>query len=523
MKRLLLLAAILPAWALAAVDTQLSVGCGETYEVEAVADEGFRFVRWSDGETANPRVVTAMEDKTFEAVFEQIASETVIIANGESQNLSDLDQAGTQFVPAVTIEPGGELNVDDATVHIGELVIVSDGTQSGQVHHGAEGINADHIYLEYILNPCGEIASPNRWYAISMPFEVDIETGISRTCDNKTLVSGTDFLIKEYKGGLRALLGKGWANKLNGSLNAGQFYMIGIDGTCNRWRFEKKAGQPYEGDTHVGYNEYESSNPLDMGWNGLGNTMLEYMYMNMGLSGIEYIVTYDNCYGKYETHLIAEINLFVGQPFFIQVSGGGYFDLFASTTLGMPALHAQRDAKPLMHFTLTDENQSTGTDHMYLTMHEDAVPSYTIGRDVARMSTTCTTAAQLWTTMADGTQLSAHGIELPATSTTVGLELFAPAAGEYLFAMDTRDMEDYDVELLYNGTWVATLDEQPVTLDLNAGTNSGYALRITRQNAPTGVGNVQSDKVQSTKVLIDHHLYILQGEHMYDAQGNQVK
>lgn len=43
------------------------------------------------------------------------------------------------------------------------------------------------------------------------------------------------------------------------------------------------------------------------------------------------------------------------------------------------------------------------------------------------------------------------------------------------------------------------------------------------QNAATGIGNVQGDEVQSTKVLINGELFILRGEKMYDATGRMVK
>ena len=70
-------------------------------------------------------------------------------------------------------------------------------------------------------------------------------------------------------------------------------------------------------------------------------------------------------------------------------------------------------------------------------------------------------------------------------------------------------------------------------LNMNAvGTFSGGApapgrRRITMdvhgQNAATGIGNVQGDEVQSTKVLINGELFILRGEKMYDATGRMVK
>lgn len=519
MKRIIqLLCLLLPLSAFALSDSQLAIDCGKQYKITATPQEGYRFVRWTDGETDNPRTLTALDNRTFAAVFEKIETGTIVIDNGEDVDLEDI--LGDN--PDIIIEPGGELNINASGISIGALIISADGVHSGEVHHGELPISAQHIYLEYILNPWGTTANPNRWYAFAVPFEVDLNGGISRTCDSKPLVSGTDFLILEYNGLLRALQGKGWSKKLTGSLEPGNFYMIGIDGNCNRWRFEKKAGQPVQGSAHVTYDEYYSSNPLDKGWNGMGNTQLEYSGMNMGASGITYMVTYNNRYGKYETHRIDEMNLFVGQPFFIQTAGEGSFDFHHYGPSHMPALYATQATTPMMHFTLTDETQSTGTDHMYLTLHEGAVPTYTIGRDVARMSTDCKTAAQLWCTMLDGTQLSAHGISIPETEISVNIELFAPAAGEYSLDLDTRSMDCYEVELLHNGVLEATFGAQPVTLNLNAGTNSGYSLRISRK-APTSLEGVQNDKAQSTKVLIDGHLYILRAGHMYDAQGKKVQ
>lgn len=491
----------------------------------AVDQDGYLYMRFYSnvaGQMTLTSTAPAEVDPEPDPDPEPEPAVSYVIADGESKNLSELDPAGTKSVTQIIVQPGGQLNVDDASIQIEELIIETNGSKSGQVHNGTN-LHAQHVYLEYILTSCDAVASPSRWYAISVPFEVEINGGISRTCDDKTLVSGTDFLIKQYSGASRASQGKGWSNKTTGSLNAGQFYMLGIDGTCNRWRFEKKAGQPYEGGTHVAYSEYTSSNPLNEGWNGLANTMLEYMRMNMGLSGIDYIVLYNNCSGGYVTRLIEEINLCAGQPFFIQTAANGYFDFFfGSSPADMPARYASaQTTTPLMHFTLTDVTQSTG-DHMYLTLHEDAVPAYTIGRDVARMTTDCKTAAQLWCTMSDGTQLSAHGIEMPVVATTVNIELFAPAAGEYSLDLSTRSMDGYEVELMHNDERVATLDAQPVTLALNAGTNSGYSLRISRK-APTGLGEAQSDKAQSTKVVENGVLYIIRDGVRYNAQGQRVK
>lgn len=44
-----------------------------------------------------------------------------------------------------------------------------------------------------------------------------------------------------------------------------------------------------------------------------------------------------------------------------------------------------------------------------------------------------------------------------------------------------------------------------------------------KNNAPTGIENIQGDEIQSTKVLIDGTLYILRNGNMYDVTGKLVK
>lgn len=522
MKRIMqLLLALLPIGVLAA-NVQQKIDCGSEFQVKAVEHEGFRFVRWSDGNTDNPRTVTAMQDMTFAAVFERIEepqNDTTFIHNGETPDIGGITD------PNIVIEPGGQLDINSEDFRLGVITIVTTGGQSGQIHN-AENLANWRIFMEYKLNPLGSTASPNMWYAFAVPFEVDIENGISRAYGKKSHVPGVDFQILEYDGWLRATTGKGWVKKNTGTLAPGTFYMIGIEGNCNRWLFEKKSDADIQGDSHVNLNQYfagNSDNGKHNGWNGKGNSRLE--YSEMDLTGIaDFLYLYNNEFGKFELTAAAGVELCVGQPFFVQASADASFDFVHNGgSLPMPALRAPQSAKPQMHFTFTSNRMHVGTDHMYVTMHEDAAATYTIGRDVARMSMNCKTAAQLWCLSADGTELAAHDIALPETETVIPLGLFAPKDGEYLLNMSERATDDFEVELLYNGASAATLFvDQPLALELKAGTTSDYSLRI-RRRMPTGIEAVLRDDVQCTKVMIDNHLYILQGAHIFDAQGKVVK
>jgi hypothetical protein len=49
------------------------------------------------------------------------------------------------------------------------------------------------------------------------------------------------------------------------------------------------------------------------------------------------------------------------------------------------------------------------------------------------------------------------------------------------------------------------------------------SMGVQSEQTATGVGNVQGDNVQCTKVLINGQLFILRGEKMFDATGRLVK
>ena len=75
-----------------------------------------------------------------------------------------------------------------------------------------------------------------------------------------------------------------------------------------------------------------------------------------------------------------------------------------------------------------------------------------------------------------------------------------------------------------NRAWVVLDDNVSTISTSNPAPGRRYiTMEAHGQNAATGIGNVQGDEVQSTKVLINGQLFILRGEKMYDATGRMVK
>ena len=57
---------------------------GSSVELSATANEGYRFVRWTDGNTSNPRTITVTGDATYIATFEEIPTYTITVESSNS-------------------------------------------------------------------------------------------------------------------------------------------------------------------------------------------------------------------------------------------------------------------------------------------------------------------------------------------------------------------------------------------------------------------------------------------------------
>jgi hypothetical protein len=68
--------------------------------IEAIANQGYRFVQWNNGNTDNPRNITVMQDTTFTAIFES----TIGITNKEMSTISVYPNPATDNINIILPE-----------------------------------------------------------------------------------------------------------------------------------------------------------------------------------------------------------------------------------------------------------------------------------------------------------------------------------------------------------------------------------------------------------------------------------
>ena len=211
-------------------------------------------------------------------------------------------------------------------------------------------------------------------------------------------------------------------------------------------------------------------------------------------------------------------SLAIGTAFMVQEAG--------TMTLGQAtnALLSPRRAASVQQLTaiqIASEGQPF-SDQLFISADETAGQGYTQGADVAKAGNIGNVnVPQIWTN-AYNSKLCAHEAQLINGEAQYDLSLYAPANGTYtLTSMNIPD--GYTLYLTQNGNRIWDLSESYV-LDLTKGTATEYGLLLVENyNAPTGVEQVQGDKVQGTKVLRNGILYILRNGKVFNAQGARVE
>jgi len=459
-------------------------------------------------------IVVVTEAATYTATY---SSQLNNVAVTGDQDLADLPVGENTHI---TVDEDGNLTVSEPTT-IGTITVTVNGDEASEIT-GVENLTVTNAEMILRLEPNKANATQNKWYAFGVPFEVEVSGGIYAQGSASLAIYNSAFVLDEYDGSLRASTQQGWKRVASSAvLQPGVLYMIAVGSTTNEWRFVKRASASLTEQTSLSVAAYPSAiGAHHAGWNGLANTL--FRDASVALDGVQYITTYNNEQSVYEVQPIAEATLAMAKPFFVQVPQAGTLHLTAQPAgVAARSLMAADEQSPSCVLSLSSANF---TDRAYITAQVGKKNTYSIGHDLMKMLDGSPSVPQLWLE-GYNLRLAAYELALTSESTTfiIPLGLYAPQNGTYTLDADTPS-DYYTLTLLADDTPVAELGEQAVSIELEQGNNSKYALRITKKaDVVTDIANGTADGTQVVKFVQDDLLYILRDGKTYTIQGVEVK
>ncbi len=480
-----------------------------TLTVRADANDGYRFVKWSDGATENPYTVTVDKNIELTAIFEEIEVEPVEVTGD-----TDIKDIVTDASTEIEVTPEAHLTVSTATtIHS----ITLEYSESGHAQlSGITNLTVDEIEVKMQFpTPIGPL--DEQWFAIAVPFAVSMATGIRYEGSDKPAIPGTDFIVEEYDGALRATTQRGWKSvKADATLYPGHMYMISMASHAT-WYLKAADPKTLSEPTSVGISAYDSKiGAHHSGWNGIANTL--FTCASGDAAGISYATTFNNKKGVYEAQATGSYVFGAAVPFFVQTAAGGVLNFTDESGTPAPLRAQYAQSSSIAAVTLSDGNY---TDKAFWTVNADKQDVYTIGSDLQKMQVANAGVPQI-SILAYNMKLSAYEAPFDGTA-TIPVSLYAPAEGTYSIAVSNVP-DDLNVLLMRNGNLVWDITSSPYAADLQAGDNSGYSLYVQRiKEMGTGVNNNGNETHNVQKVLFNDRIYIIRDGRTYVITGECVK
>lgn len=482
----------------------------------------YGFTGWS------PALAVVSADATYTAQYEV----TGIDADGEAPIAEDIT------VTTTVVETSGTLNVTAGTLTTTNLILKASESASGQILDGAGTINAQNVYYDLKLN-----TDARHWHAFGVPWTVDIATNPLVEVDNngnvvRTLNISRDYEIMYYDGSERATNGASadcwkYLRRYDASgqpvdkLTPGKGYMIAFGSHVNTVRFVKESSAPiiYTGSVTV---EAYAGEDTDKGINAVANPMA--YHANMTLAGVGQVHDGGEIGSDgYDPVTISGLNYIVGKTVYVQVES----DQTITPTSGIsPAAAAPvrrvakaTDKKYLTledYYTIALTNSNGEARKLYVLPEEDKEDKYVIGHDLVNMGMS-TSKAQIWIKRYDA-NLCLNTTAPINEVAEFPVNVYAPNAGEYTISLASQPDNEYTVYLLRNGQVIWDLSNSAYTVELAAGTDKTYGLRLSAHKVPTSVDQAVVDAQGETrKVIIEDKVYIIRGENVYSIDGQLVK
>ena len=437
----------------------------------------------------------------------------------------------------IHVADGGELNVGEGAFLANDFILdaslgdggITKNSASGQVSEVERLYIQGDAYFQLKLNSTG--TNTLGWYDFVVPFEVDINTGIS-IVDNDGVVHsahyGEDYLVMRYDEAKRAVNGKDWI-KYNGTMTPGRVYTIAVDADHPEWntvRFKKSGttiGAPatYQAECST------TGDAKDCGWNGIGNGTLQHMQLSDASVKIQVYDHENNIFVTRDETEVSHMKFAVGTSFFMQVDEVKPIE-FTPATGGHVFLAPAREPRSVEEFrlSLTAEGATSFSDRLWVSASENAYADYTVGHDLLKMGEPDEAkTARMWAVRGD-MRLCDIEMLMHNYSATCSINFQAPNEGTYVLAVENAPA-DATLYLTKDGRVMWNLSMSPYEIDLQQGKTEGYGLRIVaNRQTPTGLENGASLNCEDgvRKVLIDDMIYVITPEGaMYDATGKKLQ
>ncbi len=463
----------------------------------------------------SPIALYVKQPKVIDNDATETAVETgddVTVKEGGVLTINNAKQVGD-----VVVEAGGTVSASSYQLTVKDFTINTQSGKSGQLL-GTNVNVTGNLYLEIKLRDGDMDAEASRlWYCISAPFDVNMNGGFFWG-DGTPMVLNTHFQLFEYDGQKRANTGNGW-KRVNGTMKANTAYFIGFDDAqSNQNTIKLKANaKTIPAVAPIALNEYSAADEANANWNAVANPTLRYV----GLDKTVQVFDPENQNYNPFPYFDAAYAFVVGTPFFYKGTGSIVLNTDHHDQYRAP----QHRAESYNYCVQISKAETERFDNqLYVVASETAAATYEEGQDVPSMNEeTSKYGALIWTENYGDKRLAIEEAPLVNSSASYVLGIYAPEDGEYTISTP-QAKEDVSLYLTREGRVIWDLTAAPYTLDLTKGNTTGYGLRIVAApKATTDLEDVQGDKLQCTKVLINNHVFILRGEQLYDATGRLVK
>ena len=492
------------------------------------------------------------EGRVFEGWFtkavggDQITNETLILRNmgtlyaqfsKASLNVTTpISISDTREVTDLRVATTGRLTIT-GSVTTNNFILESDGASaSGQLLLPGTGTLtiAGNAYFDLKIN-----ADARHWNAFGVPWAVDINTNpLVEVETGRTLNISRDYEIMYYDGAERAANGPSAAcwkylrhydevGQPVEVLQPGRGYMIAFGSHVKTVRFVKKSGAPIIYTGSVGVTAHQIG--------AISNPMAYHTTMDAGVGVGQVHDGGEIGHDGYDEVTITAKRFVVGKTVYIdpQSTQSVVINKAEGSVSPVAAVPARRGAKAMNkkyltledYYTVAITNANGEERKVYVLPEEDKEDKYVVGHDLAKMGMS-DRKAQIWINRYD------VNLGLNTTATINGVaefpvSVYAPKAGEYTVSLVSEPDEEYTVYLTLNGEAIWNLSSSEYDVELAAGTNKSYGLRLVAnkaQQTATGIDEAVVDaQGEIKKVIINDKVFIIRGENVYSVDGQLVK